>query len=138
MYEPGQVVKRYCRIFPASVLPWVPPLPIRESDRGIQSVMLCAIVTENYLTVAWQAGQAIHRADIPISPEEAATVTSQGGTVGGFTIGPKHGCRCNANLLNGFDPFPGVSVVEAGTVSSAEHDPATYGLVPARVRYVRI
>jgi hypothetical protein len=100
--------------------------------------MLCAIVTENYLTVAWQAGQTIHRVDIAISAEDAATVNGQGGTVGGFTIKSKHGCRCNANLLNGFDPFPGVAVVPAATVPSAEHDPATYGLVPARVRYVRI
>jgi len=138
MYEPGQVVKLYCRIFPASVTPWVPPLPVRPSDGGIQSVMLCAIVTEEYLTVAWQAGQTVHRVDIAISPEEAATVNSQGGTVGGFTVKSKHGCRCNANLLNGFDPFPGVSVVSASTVSSAAHDPETYGLVPPRVRYVRI
>lgn len=137
MYEPGQVVKQYCRIFPASVLPWQPPLPIRESDGGIQSVMLCAIVTERYLTVAWQAGQTIHRVDIEISEEEAATVNAQGGTVGGFTIGSKAGCRCNANLLNGFEPFPGVSVIQAGAASSVR-DPDSYGLIPPRTRYVRI
>jgi hypothetical protein len=137
MYEPGQVVKQYCRIFPASVLPWIPPLPIRESDKGIQSVMLCAIVTEQYLTVAWQAGQTIHRVDIAINPAEAATVNSQGGTVGGFTIKSKHGCRCNANLLNGFDPFPGVDVIAAGAASTVR-DPDTYGLIPPRVKYVRI
>lgn len=134
MYEPGQVVKRYCRIFPASAAPWAAPLPVLPGERA-QSVMLCAIVTENYLTFGWQAGQTIHRLDIEITPEEAATVTNTGGTVGGFTIGRRGGCRCNANLLNGWDPFPGVTVVEAATMVP-RGDPSTYGLVPAR--YSRI
>lgn len=134
-YEPGQVVKRYCRIFPASATPWQEPLPVRPGDNGYQAVMLCAIVTENWLTFGWQAGQTIHRADVAISPEDAALVNSNGGAVGGFVIGRRGGCRCNANLLSGWDPFPGVNVVDYAT-TVPRGDPATYGLVPRR--YSRI
>lgn len=141
MYEPGQTVKRYCRIFPASATPWQEPLPVRPGDGGYQAVMLCAIVTENYLTFGWQAGQTIFRADVPITEEQAEQVGFNGGEVAGFMIGRRGGCRCNANLLNGWDPFPGVNLVDATSINARGND-ATYGLIPPRttgpVKYARI
>jgi hypothetical protein len=132
MYEPGQTVKRYCSIFPASATPWAPPLPVLRNGEA-QSVMLRIVVTENYLTFAWQAGQTVNRLDIPVTEEEAAQIGSTGGQIAGFTIGRRGGCRCNANLLNGWDPFPGVNLIDAGAAApSSTRDPATYGLVPAR------
>lgn len=130
MYEPGQVVRRYCSIFPASVTPWAAPLPVRQ-DGEAQSVMLRIIVTENYLTFAWQGGQTVNRLDIEVTPEQAAQVGATGGQIAGYTIGRRGGCRCNANLLNGWDPFPGVTVVEAMTAVSRGND-ATYGLPSPR------
>lgn len=130
MYEPGQVVKRYCNIFPASATPWAPPLPVQQNGEA-QSVMLRIIVTENYLTFAWQAGQNVNRLDIPITPEQAEQVGFTGGEIAGFTIGRRGGCRCNANLLQGWDPFPGVNVVDANTVALRGND-STYGLIPPR------
>lgn len=141
MYEPGEIVKRYCSIFPATVAPWQAPLPVRPEDQGNQALMLRAIVTERYLTVGWQVGQNVYRVDIDIDPEQAAAVTNIGGQVGEWTVGRRSGCRCNANLLSGWDPFPGVFVEDAGnTVPPAQR--AGYGLIPSReplgpVRYSR-
>lgn len=135
MYSPGETVIRYCDIFPATVAPWAEPLPITRSGEA-QSLMLRAIVTERLLTVGWQAGQNVYRLDIDIDPDQAASVGLQGGQIDTvdrhWIVGRRGGCRCNANLLAGWDPFPGVNLVPAAGANSSVRDPATWGLVPPR------
>jgi hypothetical protein len=131
MYEPGETVIRYCDIFPASVTPWVAPLPVRANGEA-QSVMLRVVVTERFLSIAWQWGQSIAPPlHIPIEPEEAALVSLGGGSVGGWMIGRRTGCRCNARLLSTWDPYPGVHLVAPVTVVDAPRD-SSWGVVPAR------
>lgn len=135
MYEPGETVVRYFDRFPASVSPWVAPFPVLNSGEA-QSVMLRIIVTDRYLTAGWQFGQTIYRLDIAITPEQRVNLNSTNGVVAGFTIGEGRGCRCQANKLQTWDPFPGVNLVGNPAASPAMKDPATYGLVP--VRYTRV
>lgn len=133
MYAPGETVIRYCTIFPATVAPWAPPLPITQSGEA-QSLMLRAIVTERLLTIGWQSGQNVFRLDIDIDPLQAARIGLEGGQIDTperhWIVGRRGGCRCNANLLAGWDPFPGVNLIPAG--NGAVRDPSTYGLIPPR------
>jgi hypothetical protein len=134
MYEPGETIKRYMDLFPASVTPWAAPLPVTRAGEA-QSVMLRIIVTERLLTFGWQSGQNVNRLDIDITEEQAEQVGITGGTVAGLTVGRRGGCRCNANQLAGWDPFPGVNLVSAGHATLRGND-ATYGLPSPR--YTRI
>lgn len=135
MYSPGETVVRYCDIFPATVAPWQAPLPISRSGEA-QSLMLRAIVTEHFLTVGWQAGQNVFRLDIDIDPDQAAHIGLQGGQIDmpdrHWIVGRRGGCRCNANQLAGWDPFPGVNLIPAPGANGAIRDPATWGLIPQR------
>lgn len=130
MYEPGESVIRYCDIFPATVAPWEAPLPVQRNGEA-QSVMLRAIVTERYLTVGYQFGQTIYRVDIDIDPADAAGVSYLGGQVGKWTVGRRGGCRCNANKLAGWDPFPGVQLSSPARIVPAALNPS-YGLPSPR------
>lgn len=130
MYEPGETVIRYADIFPASVTPWVAPLPVRANGEP-QSLMLRVIVTERSLTVGWQWGQETQRLDIDVEPEEAAQISLGGGNLAGWKIGKRTGCRCNARLLGAWDPFPGVNLISPATLVDSPRD-STWGLVPPR------
>lgn len=130
MYEPGESVIRYADIFPATVTPWKAPLPVRQ-DGEAQSVMLRAIVTERLLTIGWQSGQNIYRVDLEMMPEQTAGTSLQGGQVGEWMVGRRGGCRCNARLLSGWDPFPGVIFTGPATLVVSQGD-STWGLIPPR------
>jgi hypothetical protein len=135
MNAPGDTVIRSCDIFPATVAPWAAPLPITRAGEA-QSLMLRAVVTERLLTIGWQFGQNIGRLDIDIEPDQAFRIGLEGGQIDTperhWIVGRRGGCRCNANLLAGWEPFPGVNLVGATVPGSAVRDPATWGLPSPR------
>lgn len=110
MTEPKPTLIRFTDLYPAKITPLPEGVP--------QGVKLRVVITDQYLTVGWLAGD-IQRVDIEL-PEGTVgpDVTYVGGdiTVGGITYTvTQHGacstCGGGRRML-GWNPFPGVRYIE--------------------------
>lgn len=107
IYEPGQVVKIYADIYPATITPLPPGVPNNSSFK------FRILITERAVTIAWSTGSGISRVDIEMDQEEIAPYVSyRGGVIAGYSIGERGGCpSCGARAIRGWSPFPGVNLV---------------------------
>ena len=125
IYESGETVILFADMFPALIEPTPPGVP------G-PAVKLRVIASERCLTVAWQVGSEIYRADIEMTPEQTSEMTFRGGVMGPYRITQDSRCRCGARQVLGWVPFPGVIWQQQPRVEKVVVDRSTYGLIPKR------
>lgn len=147
LYQPGETVVLIADLFPGVIDPYPPELPHRMSGEPQQGLLFRVLITERGLTVGWQAGGMIHRADIPLPAEQTEGATFRGGQVGTYTVKMIGACRCKARMLSSWDKsqiYPGALWSQRDTLSKARVDAvrdSRYGLPSDRdtpVRYTRI
>ena len=130
---------RYTDLYPAKITPLPPGVP--------PGVKLRVLITDQYLTVGWLAGQ-IQRVDIPLEPGAVGPeVTYEGGTITAvmngvstdYTVARNPACSiCGGGTrMTGWDPFPDASYVEEPRQQVALAQRATSarqmtGLIPQR------
>lgn len=147
LYGPGETAILIADIAPGKIEPYPPELPHDRRGNPMGGLTFRVLVTERGLTVGWQAGGAIQRADIPMTPEQTQVATFQGGQVGPYVVSHAHTCRCKLGRLTSWaasDIYPGAMLTQRNTLNQARVDATRntqYGLPSDRdtpVRYSRV
>lgn len=146
LYQPGETVVLIADLFPGVIEPYPPELPRTRDGQPQTGLLFRVLVTERGLTIGWQAGGMIQRADIPMTPEQTEGATFRGGQVGDYAVRLTGACRCKARMLSSWDQsqiYPGAYWTQRNTLEQARVDAqrdSRYGLPSNRdtpVRYTR-
>ena len=144
LYGPGETVELIADLMPARITPYPPELPWTRDGRPQVGLMFRALITTRGLTIGWQSGRAIQRADIAI--DEEITATYLGGAVGPYAVELTGGCKCGARQLQAWkreEIYPGAVWTQVNTLEQARVDAvrdSRYGLPSVRdtpTRYSR-
>lgn len=116
LFESGAEAEIVADIFPARITPRPAMLP-----GGVAKFR--AVVTDQFLTVAWPGGYqngvpTIYRIDLPLI-DSAQNASFRGGEVTTtdaiYTVERGNGCSCGAAGLKNWHPFPNVRLRQRGT-----------------------
>lgn len=134
IYTQGDVVALHADIFPG----FIHPEPEGVPGKGFRKRI---IVTEKAITIGWAIGGQVYRVDIPMTPEQTATATLRGGTVGPYEIGRDAGCgSCGAGLIKNYKFWPGITtktVPRSDLAAAALRADKNYGLPSTRYTRTR-